>query len=95
MSSQLPSHMSPSSYCNITYLLIASLLPLCDQHLVRVPVLEQIFVKFLGDSFFLVVKLVDISAPLMRDLEDGPVNLMAGHIDSRCVFGIFHFVAED
>lgn len=63
-----------------TYLLIPSLLPLGDQHGVRITVLEQPLVQLARDGLLLVVELVDVAAPLVRDLEDGPQGLVAGRI---------------
>jgi hypothetical protein len=44
-----------------THLLIALLLPLCDQHRIGVVVLEQPVVQLLADGFLLVVQIVDVS----------------------------------
>lgn len=44
----------------MTYLLVALLLPLGDQHGIRIAVLEQIVVELLADGLLLVVEVVDV-----------------------------------
>lgn len=45
----------------VTYLLIALLLPLRDEVGISVIILQKPFVQFLADGFLLVVEVVDIS----------------------------------
>lgn len=76
-------------------LLVAVLLPLGNQHRVRVSVLEQPLVQLLADGFLLVVELVDVPAPLVRNLEDGPFGLVLGDVVRRHVLRVLHLVGED
>lgn len=78
-----------------TYLLVALLLPLGDQHGVRIAVLEEPVVELLADGLLLVVELVYVPAPLVGDLEYGPLRLVFGHIVVGGVLGVLHLVAED
>jgi len=76
-------------------LLVPLLLPLGDEHRVRVAVLEQVLVQLLADGLFFVVELVDVAAALVGDLEDGPLRLVLGDVVVWCVLGVLHLVAED
>lgn len=76
-------------------LLVPVLLPLGDQHRVRVPVLEQPLVQLLADGFFFVVELIDVPAPLVRNLEDRPFGLVLGYVVRRGVLRVLHLVGED
>lgn len=58
-------------------LLVALLLPLCDEHGVGVAVLEQPVVQLPADGLLVVVELVDVAAALVGDLEDGPLRLVS------------------
>lgn len=78
-----------------TYLLIARLLPLRNQHSIRVPILQQPLIQLLADRLLLVIQLIHVSTPLMTDLEDLPVCLVSGDIGCRLVLRVFHFVGED
>jgi hypothetical protein len=44
----------------VAYLFVALLLPLCDQVLVGIVVLQQPLVQLFRDGFFLVVEVVDV-----------------------------------
>ena len=79
----------------MTYLLIPRLLPLSNQHSIRVAIFQQPLVQLLADRLLLVVQLVHVSAPLMADLEDLPVCLMSGDVDRCFVLCIFHLIRED
>lgn len=59
-------------------LLVALLLPLGDQHRVRISVLQQPIVQLLADGLLLVVQLVDVAAALVSDLEYLPLRLVFG-----------------
>lgn len=78
-----------------TNLFVALLLPLCDQHGIRVAILQQPVVKLLADGFFLVVQIIYVATPLMRDLEDFPLRLVLGSRGRRLVLDVLHLVGED
>lgn len=78
-----------------TYLLIPGLLPLRDQHGVRVAVLQQPVVQLLGDGLLLVVQLVHVPAALVGDLEDRPQRLVPRDVVRLRVLRVLHLVAED
>jgi hypothetical protein len=88
---QPPSHRSVASS---TYLLVALLLPLGNQHRIRVPVLEQPLVQLPADGLLLVVQVVDVARALVRDLENGPCHFVLFLALVRRVLGIFHLVRE-
>jgi len=48
-----------------------------------------------ADGLLLVVELVDVAAPLVGDLKDGPLGLVLADIVRRGVLRILHLVAED
>ena len=79
----------------MTDLFITLLLPFRNKHRIRIPVLEQPLVQLLADGLLLVVQLVDVTAPLMRYLEDGPLRLMFGDVRRRCVLRVLHLDAKD
>ena len=46
--------------CEAAYLFVALLLPLCDQVLVGIVVLQQPLIQLFRDGFFFVVEVVDV-----------------------------------
>lgn len=71
------------------------LLPLGDEHSIRIPVLEQPFVQLLADGLLFVVELVDVATALVGDLEDGPLRLVLRNVVRRRVLRVLHLDAED
>lgn len=78
-----------------THVLIALLLPLRNQHRVRVPVFQQPVVKLPPDGLLLIVQVVDVAAALMGDLEDLPLRLVLCARQRLLVLRVLHLVAED
>jgi hypothetical protein len=75
-------------------LLVALLLPLCNQHGIRVAVLQQPVVELLADGLLLIVHVVDVARSLVGDLEDGPCHLVLLLALVRCVLGVLHLGLE-
>lgn len=75
-------------------LLVALLLPLGNEKGISVAVLEQPLVQLPADGLLLVVEFVDVAAPLVRDLEDGPLCLVLGDVVGRRVLRVLHLVGE-
>lgn len=73
-------------------LLIPLLLPLGNQLLVRVLVLEQPLVELFRDGLALVVEVVDVAGARVRDLEDRPKGLVLAFAVRRGVLRITHAV---
>ena len=75
-------------------LFVAIFLPLGDQVLVGVLLLEQIVVQFLGNLLLLVVQLVDVSRALVVDFEDFPDAFDLALAVVRLVFDVSHLILE-
>lgn len=75
-------------------LFIALLLPLCYQIRVGIVVLQEPVVKGFAYGFFLIVKVVYVSRPLMGNLENRPQHLILLLPFVGGVLGIFHLVCK-
>lgn len=84
-----------SSSQESTYLLITLLLPLRDQHRIRISILQQPVIQLLADGLLLVVQIVDVATPLMCDLKDLPLCLMFWARRCGLVLCVFHLVGEN
>jgi hypothetical protein len=77
-----------------TYLFITLFLPFSNELRICVSVFEQPLIEFLADGLLLVIKLVDVSAPLMVYLKNGPLRLVLGNIGCGRVLRVFHLDVE-
>lgn len=78
-----------------TKFLVALFLPFRDEQSVCIVVFQKPVVELLADGFFLIVELVDVSAPLVGDLEHRPLRLVLWDVVCGRVLRVFHLVAED
>lgn len=78
-----------------TYLLVALLLPLGNEHRIGISILQQPLVQLLADGLLLVVEIVYVAAPLVRNLENLPLRHVLRARRRGLVLRILHLVRKD
>lgn len=76
-------------------LLVALLLPLGNEHRIGISILQQPLVQLLADGLLLVVEIVYVAAPLVRNLENLPLRHVLRARRRGLVLRILHLVRKD
>ena len=77
-----------------TQFLVSLFLPLCDEVFVSPLLPQAILVQLSGDLLLFVVEIVDVSGPLMMELEDVPTRFYFSFTLMRLIFSVSHHVVH-